>query len=152
MLNNCNFIGHLGKDPEVGVTASGLSYARASIAISKKYKNAKGEKVETTEWVRLVYSKDLADICGKYCKKGDKLFVSGEMHTSEYEKDNVKRYSTEIIVNKLIMLSGKKDGTSNAPDESTAPTGKKGGTPIDPDQSTQTASNISDGPTDDLPF
>lgn len=154
-LNKCTFIGHLGKDPECGFTQSNKAYARASIAVSKNWKDRNtGEKKESTEWIPLVFWEGLAEVVGKYCKKGNKIYVEGEFVTRSWEKDGIKRYTTEIVVRELLMLSGRNDGQRPAPDESTAPSSRRQNPPA---PQGNTKPQVGDGPpddtsTDDLPF
>ena len=109
-LNNCMFIGHLGADPETRQTANS-TVANFRIAVGQQWKDASGTKQEKTEWVGIVAWGKLGEICGQYLKKGAQVFVSGRMQTREWEKDGVKRYTTEIIADKVQML-GKKEGGS----------------------------------------
>ena len=78
-LNQCNFIGRLGDDPEVRYTTGGDAVASFSIAIGSSWKDKAGEKQERTEWVNITAWGKLAEICGEYLKKGSKVFVSGHM-------------------------------------------------------------------------
>jgi len=100
-LNQCNFIGHLGRDPEVSCTTSGKSVCKFSIGIS--------EKKGATEWVNVVAWEKLAEICGQYLKKGMPVFISGRMTTRSWEKDGVKRYATEIVAYTMQMLGSKSE-------------------------------------------
>lgn len=104
MLNQCNFIGRLGKDPEIKFTPSGKAVCTVSIAVSEK---RGGE--EHTEWVSCVFWEKLAEIVGQYLKKGGLIFASGKMQTRSYEKDGQKRYMTEIVCRDMKMLGGKSD-------------------------------------------
>jgi single-strand DNA-binding protein len=100
-LNSCTFIGNLGSDPEsrqVGDT----SVTNFSIAVGWKTKNKEG-----TEWVRCGAWGKLGEICQQYLKKGSKVYIQGAMQTREYEKDGIKRYSTEIRVDNMQMLDSK---------------------------------------------
>jgi len=112
MLNQCNFIGRVGKDPETRYTTNGKTVANLSIACSEKYN---GE--EKTEWVNVIFWEKLAEIVQKYVTKGSLIFVSGKMQTSSWEdKEGVKRYKTEIVANTMKMLDGKKkDDSQGAP-------------------------------------
>ncbi len=104
-LNQCQFIGNLGHSPEIKYTASGVAVANFSIAVSEKWKNKDGEKQESTEWVRCVAWKRLAEVCGEYLGKGSSVWVSGKMQTRKWEdKDGNNRYATEIQVRELRML------------------------------------------------
>lgn len=107
MRNSVQLIGRLGKDPEVK-TFGDKKKASFSIATSDSYKNAKGEKVEDTQWHNVVIWGKLAGVAEKYLKKGQEVAVEGRLVHSNYETDKgEKRYFTEINVNDLVMLSGK---------------------------------------------
>ena len=106
MLNNCQFIGNLGSQPEVRYTASGDTVARFSIACNEKWTDKQGEKQERTEWVNCTTFGKLADICGQYLKKGSLVYVAGKMKTNKYQDKQTgqDRYSTEINVREMKML------------------------------------------------
>lgn len=107
-INMTLLLGRVGKDPDIRFTPGGSVVASFSLATNESYldKNT-GQKVENTEWHRLVAFGKLAEIIQQYVKQGDSLHVTGKLRTSEYEKDGIKRYSTEIIVNEMVMLGGK---------------------------------------------
>lgn len=111
-LNHCSFIGRLGRDPETKYLPNGDAVTNFSIAVGESWKDKdSGEKKETVEWVRCTAWRKLGEICGEYLKKGGQVFVSGKMKTREWtDKEGVKRYTTEIIVDRMQMLGGKKDG------------------------------------------
>lgn len=105
--NSVQLIGRLGKDPEVK-TFGKSQKATFSIATSETYKNAKGEKVEDTQWHNIVIWGKLADIAGQYLKKGAEVAVEGKLVHRIFETDKgEKRFITEINVNDLAMLGGK---------------------------------------------
>ena len=105
MINQCNFIGRLGRDPEIKYTQSGKAVASFSIACSEK---RGGE--ETTEWVNVVAWEKLAEICGQYLVKGSLVFISGRMQTRKWQdKDGGTRYTTEIVAREMKMLSARSD-------------------------------------------
>ncbi len=107
LRNSVQLIGRLGKDPEVK-TFGEKKKASFSIATSDSYKNAKGEKVEDTQWHNVVIWGKLADVVEKYVKKGQEVVVEGRLVHRDYETDKgEKRYITEINVNDLVMLGGK---------------------------------------------
>ena len=116
-LNFCSFIGRLGKDPEIRHTAGGKAVANFSIACSDDYKKKSGEKVEQTNWINIVAWDRLAEICGKYLKKGSQIHISGKQVTRKWEdKEGNTRYSTEIIADQMQMLGSKGDHSqSSAP-------------------------------------
>jgi single-strand DNA-binding protein len=105
--NSVQLIGRLGKDPEVKNFGKSQK-ATFSIATSETYKNAKGEKVEDTQWHNIVIWGKLADIAGQYLKKGAEVAVEGKLVHRAFETDKgEKRYITEINVNDLAMLGSK---------------------------------------------
>lgn len=106
LRNSVTLIGNLGKDPEVKVFGD-RKKAWFSIATNDSYKNAKGEKVEDTQWHNIVIWGPLADVVEKYLKKGKEVCVEGKLTHREYESQGEKRYITEILVNDLLMLSSK---------------------------------------------
>ena len=109
MVNSCNFIGRLGRDPEIRYTTSGKAVASFSIACSEK---RGGE--ETTEWVNVVTWEKLAEICGQYLVKGSLVFISGRMQTRKWQdKDGGTRYTTEIIAREMKMLSPRGEGSGS---------------------------------------
>lgn len=106
-LNKVMLIGNLGKDPEVRYTASGQAVASFNLATSEKFKNKNGEQEERTEWHRITLWSRLAEIAGEYLSKGKTVYIEGRLQTREYEKDGIKRYTTEIVGEKMQMLSPK---------------------------------------------
>jgi single-strand DNA-binding protein len=106
--NSVQLIGRLGKDPEVKNFDSGKKMASFSIATSDTYKNAKGEKVEDTQWHNIVIWGKQAEVAGQYLKKGSEIALEGKLVHRMYETDKgEKRYVTEINVNDFAMLGGK---------------------------------------------
>ena len=105
-LNQCNFIGNVGKI-ETRYMTNGEAVTNLSLACNEQWKNKDGEKQEKVEWVNCVIYKKLAEIANEYVKVGNQLFVSGKLSTRKWEKDGVTRYTTEIIVNEMTMLGGK---------------------------------------------
>ncbi len=110
-LNKVMLIGNLGSDPEVRSTTGGNRVGTFSLATSRSWNAANGEKQEKTEWHRCVVwnakGSGLADVVEKYCKKGDKVFVEGRIEYRQWQdKENQTRYSTEINVRELVMLGG----------------------------------------------
>ena len=111
-LNKVTLIGNLGADPEVRSTNNGSRVATLSVATSRQWTGAAGEKQEKTEWHRVICWNNkgsaLADVCEKYVKKGDKVYIEGRIEYRTWEDNNKqKRYVTEIIARELIMLSSK---------------------------------------------
>jgi single-strand DNA-binding protein len=107
LRNSVQLIGWLGKDPEVK-DFNDRKKASFSIATTDSYKNQKGEKVEDTQWHNVVIWGKLAGIAEKYLKKGAEVAVEGKLVHRVYEANGEKRYITEININDMVMLGGKK--------------------------------------------
>ncbi|MGB0888619.1 MAG: single-stranded DNA-binding protein [Vicingaceae bacterium] len=108
LKNKVQLIGNLGMNPEIKTLESGKKLAKFSIATNESYKNAKGEKIEDTQWHNLIAWGKTADIIEKYLQKGNEVAVEGKLTNRSYDdKDGNKRYITEIVVNELLMLGGK---------------------------------------------
>lgn len=108
-INKAILIGNLGKDPEVRYTPDGTAVANFSIATSEQWKDkATGEKREKTEWHRIVAFRRLGEICGEYLSKGRQVYIEGRIQTRDWEdKDGNKRYTTEIVADKMQMLGSR---------------------------------------------
>ena len=124
-LNKVMLIGNLGKDPEVRFTASGQAVASFSLATSEKFKGKNGEWEERTEWHNITLWGKLAEISGEYLSKGKTIFVEGRLQTRKWQdKSGNDRYTTEIVGDKMQMLSpkGEKGGgeTTSTPKNSVA--------------------------------
>jgi single-strand DNA-binding protein len=114
-VNKVQIIGTLGRDPEMKYLPSGSAVVTLSVATDESYNDKQsGQKVERTEWHRISAFGKLAEIIGQYLKKGSKAYFEGKLRTNEYEKDGIKRYSTEIVVNDMMMLDGRQDSGMNA--------------------------------------
>src|SRR5712671_1170343 len=109
-LNKVQLIGNLGADPEVRSTNNGSRVATLSVATSRQWTGNGGEKQEKTDWHRVICwnnkgGSGLADVCEKYLKKGDKVYIEGRIEYRTWEDNNKQtRYVTEIIARELIML------------------------------------------------
>ena len=106
LRNNVHLIGRLGKDPEVKVFGD-RKKASFAIATTDSYKNAKGDKIEDTQWHNLVVWGPLAGVVEKYLKKGQEVAIEGKLIHRVYESGGEKRFITEINVNDMLMLGGK---------------------------------------------
>ena len=114
MLNQCNFIGNLGKDPEIRAMQNGDEVANFSIACTERWKNKQGEKKEKTEWVNVVVWGPLVQVVKNYLNKGSKVYISGKMATRKWQDQSGNdRYSTEVVLqgfgSNLVMLDSKSD-------------------------------------------
>ncbi len=106
LRNKVQLIGNLGNDPEIINLESGKTLAKFSIATNESYKNAQGEKVTDTQWHNIVAWGKTAEIIEKFVTKGKEVAIEGKLTTRTWEdKDGMKRYTTEVVCNELLMLS-----------------------------------------------
>lgn len=110
-LNQCNFIGRLGKDVALRYMPSGAAVANVSIAVGSQWRDKdSGEKKESTEWVNISAYGKLAEIMGEYLKKGSKIFITGKMKTRKWQDNNGNdRYTTDIIASQMQMLDSRSE-------------------------------------------
>jgi single-strand DNA-binding protein len=116
MVNKAILIGRLGKDPEVRYTPDGMMITNFNLATDEQWKDKNGQRVQKTEWHRIVTFGKLADICGQYLSKGKLVFVEGRIQTRAWEdKEGNKRYTTEIVAANMQMLDSKGQGRGQEP-------------------------------------
>lgn len=114
-LNRAEIIGNLTKDPEIRQFQSGSEMASFSVATNYTYKDQTGEKHDKPEYHNIVVFGRLVDIVRKYLHKGNKVYIDGRIQTRSWEgKDGSKRYSTEIVLLSLIILTPKKDNDESS--------------------------------------
>ena len=108
-INKVIIIGNLGRDPEVRYTPNGAAICNVSLATTRNWKDKNtGEKVEETEWHRVVFYDRLAEIAGEYLKKGRPVYVEGRLKTRKWaDKDGIEKYTTEIIASEMQLLGGR---------------------------------------------
>ncbi|RKS99330.1 single-stranded DNA-binding protein [Flavobacterium sp. 123] len=105
MRNKVQLIGHVGNDPEIKNLDGGKKVANLTIATNDTYKNEKGEKVEQTEWHKVVAWGKTAEIIEKYVTKGKEIAIEGKLtHRSYEDKNGEKRYITEVVANDILLL------------------------------------------------
>lgn len=115
-VNKVILVGNCTRDPEIRFAQSGSKIANLSVATNETWKDkATGERKEKVEYHRVViFSEPLANIAEKYIKKGSKIYMEGSLQTREWEKDGIKRYSTEVVLqgfnSTLTMLDNKSEG------------------------------------------
>ena len=108
LRNKVQLIGNLGNDPEIINFESGKKLAKFSLATNESYKVADGQKQTKTDWHNLVAWGKTADIIEKYVTKGKEVAIEGKLTTRSWEdKDGIKRYTTEVVCNELLMLGNK---------------------------------------------
>lgn len=144
-LNKIQIIGHLGRDPEVRYLPNGDAVSNFSVATTEKWKNQAGEQQEATEWHRVTAFAKLAEIVGKYLKKGSQVYIEGKIQSRKYQdKDGNEKLSVEIRASEMQMLGGRTDATGDqqpepkpqqrpAPAARPAPKAAPGGSGFDDD-------------------
>lgn len=111
-LNKVMIIGYLGRDPEMRYTPSGRPVTSFSVATSRTWTSAEGERREETEWFNVVAWGNLAEICKQHLSKGQHVYVEGRLQTRGWEGDDgQKHYRTELVASEMIVL-----GERRAPD------------------------------------
>ena len=113
MINKVILVGNVGLDPEVRALESGAKVARIRLATTERYFDKQtNESKELTEWHTVTLWRGLADVVDKYVHKGSQLYIEGSLRTREWtDKDNQKRYTTEIVATEMKLLGRRMDGT-----------------------------------------
>lgn len=108
-INKVILVGHLGKDPEIRHLDNNVTVASFPLATSETF-NKDGKRVEQTEWHNIVMWRGLAELAEKFLHKGKLVYIEGKIRTRSYEdRENVKRYITEIVADNFTMLGRKSD-------------------------------------------
>jgi len=111
-VNKIILVGNLGKDPEVQQSKGGLTITKLSLAVNER-KKQNGEWVDHVEWVRVTAFGKLAETAERFLEKGRQVYVEGRMQTTDYvNKAGVKTYSTEVVANEIVFLSGNGNGAA----------------------------------------
>ena len=158
-INKVILVGNLGSDPEVKYMPSGGAVTNLNLATTDSWKDKNtGDRVDKTEWHRIVFFNRLAEIAGEYLKKGSQVYVEGALRTRKWQDNNGQdRYTTEIVGSEMQML-GSRSGGSGSFDQSMT----QGGSPQQPrpnqnqqnrpSQPAQQAPQNFDDFDDDIPF
>lgn len=105
-MNKAIIIGNLTRDPDLKSTQSGIPVASFTVAVNRRFKNANGE--QETDYINIVAWRQLAELCGKYLKKGNKVGITGSIQTRKYtDKNGVERTATEILADEAEFLTPK---------------------------------------------
>lgn len=146
-VNKVILMGRLGQDPEVKYTPNGDAVTNFSLATSEVWKDkTTGQQQERSEWHRCVAWRKVGEIIGEYCRKGDMLYLEGHLQTRKWQdQQGQDRYQTEIVVDDIQLIGGKKEGGQPA-QQKQAPANNQRSAP-----STQQAPDF-DGFDDDIPF
>ena len=153
MYQSITIVGRLGQDPEIRMTPSGAQVASLSVGVSEKWTSKDGQKQERTDWFRVTAWQKLAEICGKYLKKGALVMFVGKMQQSSYEKDGQKVYKWDFIASEMKMLDTKRDdgGGSRGGEAAYVPPGSGSYTPP-PSYGSYDPAPSRGGSEDDVPF
>ena len=149
-VNKVILVGTCGQDPEVRYLPNGNAVTNLSLATSEQWTDKQsGQKIERTEWHRVSLFGKVAEIAGEYLRKGSQCYIEGKLQTREWEKDGIKRYTTEIVVDingTMQLLGSRPQGQQpgQAPDRQQRP--------ARPQQNQQAAPPDNDSFDDDIPF
>ncbi len=120
-VNKVILIGNLGADPDKRFTGSGATVTTFNIATTERWNDKQGQKQEDTQWHRIVVWGKQAENCAQYLSKGRPCYIEGRLQTREWEKDGVKRYTTEVVVDMggtMQLLGGRGGSSDDAPRQS----------------------------------
>ena len=119
--NSAMLIGRLVRDPDIRATPSGVKCAQFTLAAGKRWKDKGGNVQESTQFIPVVVWRGGANIVERYCQKGSRVFVEGEIQVRSYDgKDGVKRWVTEVVANRIGLLDTKTDGQTQKTAQKTA--------------------------------
>ncbi len=118
MVNKVILVGNVGIDPEVRTTESGVKVARIRLATTERlFDRQANETKEHTEWHTITLWRGLADVVDRYVRKGTQIYVEGRLRTRDWmDKDNNKRYTTEILADTMNLLGRRSDNPASAGD------------------------------------
>ena len=159
-VNKVILVGTCGQDPEVRYLPNGNAVTNLSLATSEQWNDKQtGQKVEKTEWHRVSLFGKVAEIAGEYLRKGSQVYIEGKLQTREWEKDGIKRYTTEIIVDMqgtMQLLGGRPEGTGgqgrDANNSSSRPAPQQSRQAPSPQQAAPQPAKDFDSFDDDIPF
>jgi single-strand DNA-binding protein len=121
-LNKVMIIGHLGRDPEMRYTPSGRPVTTFTVAVSRSWNTADGERRTETEWFNIVAWGNLAEICKQYLYKGQQVYIDGRLQTRRWEdKEGQKHTSVEVVANEMMMLGDRRDSSGQTQEASEQP-------------------------------
>ena len=114
-LNKVMVIGHLGRDPEMRYTPSGRPVTTFTVAVSRSWNTAEGERRSETEWFNIVAWGNLAEICKQYLHKGQQVYIEGRLQTRQWEdKEGQKHKNVEVVANEMMMLGDRRDNSKKS--------------------------------------
>lgn len=152
-VNKVILVGTLGQDPEVRYLPNGNAVTNLSMSTSEQWTDKQsGQRIERTEWHRVVLFGKVAEIAGDYARKGSQLYIEGKLQTREWEKDGIKRYTTEVHVDMrgtMQLLGGRPQGQQHGQAPDRQPPQQR---PARQQQNQQSAPPDNDSFDDDIPF
>ena len=159
-VNKVFLLGNVGKDPEMRATQGGMTIASFTLATADRQKDAQGNWADKTEWHNLVAFARTAEIVRDYVKKGTQVFVEGKIQTRSWDdkETGAKKYMTEIVVNEMVLVGGKRDGESGGEGSGRARGAASGGSHFDQrgggneDNFSQAPANSLEITDEDIPF
>jgi single-strand DNA-binding protein len=160
-VNKVILLGTLGKDPELKYTPQGTAVAKFSMATNSSYKDKQsGEWKEQTEWHNIVAWQRTAEVAAEYLKKGRQVYIEGRLQTRSWDdkETGAKKYMTEIVVNEMVLVGGKRDGDSSGEGGGRARGAASGGSHFDQrgggneDNFSQAPANSLEITDEDIPF
>jgi single-strand DNA-binding protein len=129
-VNKAILVGNLGRDPELRYTQNGQAVVNFTLATSETWTDKSGERVERTEWHRIVVWGKTGEMCAQYLSKGRTVYVEGRIQTREWEdKDGNKRYTTEINAQTVNFIGPRTGGGGGEPTVGDSGGGGRGGAP-----------------------
>lgn len=142
-VNKAILIGNLGRDPELRYTQSGQAVVNFSLATTENWTDKNGERVEKTEWHRIVAWGKTGELCAQYLSKGRTVYIEGRIQTRDWEdKDGIKRQTTEINATTVQFLGGPRGDSENNAGSGSRSSGSNGGS----------GANEPPPPDSDIPF
>jgi single-strand DNA-binding protein len=140
-VNKVILLGNLGANPEMRHTQGGTAVANLRLATSERWTDKSGQPQEQTEWHRVVVWGKQAEICGQYLTKGRQVYVEGRIRTRQWQdQQGQKRYTTEIVAQRVQMLGGRGERSQD----------DMGGVTVPADD--MAGHDFGGGPDDDIPF
>ena len=149
-VNKTILLGNVGNDPEMRQMPNGNAVANLSLATSEVWKDkSTGDQQSKSEWHRILFFNKLAEIVGRYVKKGSKIYVEGRLQTRSWEQDGVKRYTTEIVASEMQMLDSRGNENSGAQSSAANPSSPQN---KQQHKQSQAPSNFDNFDDDSVPF
>lgn len=142
-VNKAILVGRLGADPEKLVTGGGKTVTKFNVATSEVWRDSSGQKQERTEWHKVIVWGQQAETCAEYLAKGRQVYIEGRIQTRQWDdKEGNKRYTTEIIAQRVQFLGSKSDGPGKSFETTSA----------DVDVNSTPSLDATPGPDPDVPF